>query len=245
MSVTTAGAAEASRLDMGRVISMTLRVMAARAPDIILIGLPFVFLPNLLVELLPQDLSVFRLAAGLPGLVFLGGVSLIAFRELAGGARIGAGEAIAAGARRFGSLWGAAIITNIGAGLGLLLLIVPGLVVGACLGLASSAVMVEDQSATGAIDRAWRLTQGSRWRMTALLLAALAAILLLLLLSVIVGIVLGLALGPDLGVKVGRIVWAPFATIFILAVTTVGSTSAYVALREAQQGPLNVAEVFA
>ena len=244
MTVTTAGLAAAPPLDLGRVIEATLRVTTRRAADIIVVGLPFVFLPNMLVELLPPDLAVFRLATGLPSLVFVGGVSLLAHREITGGARIGAGEAIAAGAGKFFSLWGAGIIANIGALIGLVLLVVPGLVVLASLAPASTAIMVEDETAAGSVQRAWNLARGSRWRMTALLLAAFAAILMLLLLTMIVGVILVLALGFDLGPKVGRIVWAPFLTILIIGITTVGSTAAYVGLREAQQGAANLAEVF-
>ncbi|HZZ90844.1 MAG TPA: hypothetical protein VFE13_21145 [Caulobacteraceae bacterium] len=199
----------------------------------------------MLAALLPPGLAVFGMAAGLPGLVFVGGVSLLAYREIVGGARLGAGGAISAGVRKFLSLWGASLIVNVGVAIGLILLIVPGLVLWACLSPAMSAIMIEDEPAPSALDCAWRLARGSRWRMTVLLLAALAAILLLLLLTVVVVAALAMTLGLDLGAKVGRILWAPFLSILMLAVTTVGSTAAYVGLREGQQGASNVAEVFA
>ena len=245
MTTVATGEAAPPTLDIGRVISMTSRVLFRRALDLIIIGLPFIYLPNMLVEFLPPGFSAVRLAAGLPGLIFIGAVSLLAYRDIAGEPRVDAATAIRAGAAKFGSLWGVGLISNIGAGIGLLLLIVPGVVLGSCLASASSAVMVESITATAAIERSWSLSKGSRWRLAALLLVALLAAALVLLFTVLVGVVLGLTLGAEHGEAAGRIVWAPFASIWILAITTVGSTAAYVGLRRVREGGVAVADVFA
>ena len=234
----------APALDIGRVISTTSRVLVRRALDLLIIGLPFIYLPNMLVEFLPSELSAVRLAAGLPGLIFIGAVSLLAYNDIAGEPRVDAGTAIKAGAGKFATLWGVGLISNIGAGIGLLLLIVPGVVLGSSLAAASSAVMVENITVTAAIERSWSLSKGSRWRLAVLLLVALLAVGLVLLATVAVGVVLGLTLGIENGENVGRIVWAPFASVWILAITTVGSTAAYAGLRRIREGALAVADVF-
>ena len=244
MTAAVVGGGAPPRLDMGKTVNSTLKVLLARSLDLLVIGLPFVFLPNALVELLPPDLRVFRLAAGLPSLIFIGAGSLLAYREMTGGPRVGIGEAISAGARKFASLWGVGLISNIGAALGLLLLIVPGVVLASSLAAASSAVMVEGMTTTAAIDRAWRLSEGSRWRLAGLLAITFLAIAVLLLLVGIAGAVLALTLGPDTGVAVGQALVAPLYTVIMMALMTVGSTAVYVGLRQAREGAPGVADVF-
>src|ERR1700722_3160926 len=109
---TAAVVSNEARVDVGWVVSATARVLLRRAVDLILISLPFVWLPSVLSSFLPVEAYQLRLLSGLPGLVFVGGASLLTYRELSGGARMTAGQAIAAGAGRFGTVWGVSIVSG-------------------------------------------------------------------------------------------------------------------------------------
>ena len=126
MTATIAIAADPARLEVGRCVIATLRVLWRRGFTLMLLAAPFVFLPELLAALLPPELATVRLAAGLPGLIFVGGATQITYADLASDRPVGIVEAMSEGAGNFGSLWGVGLISNIGAGLGALLLIVPG-----------------------------------------------------------------------------------------------------------------------
>jgi hypothetical protein len=244
MTAAAIGGATPPKLEMGKVISATLRVLAVRSLDLFIIGLPFVFLPNLLAALLPPDFKTVSLVFGLPSLVFIGGASLLAYREITGGPRVGVGEAISAGVRKFGSLWGVGLISNIGTAIGLLLLIAPGVVLASSLAAASSAVMVENATTTAAIERAWSLSQGSRWRLAGLVLIALLAVIVLLLPLIVVTAILAIALGQETGGMIAEVLIVPLYTVLAVAMTTVGSTAVYTGLRQAREGAVDVAEVF-
>jgi hypothetical protein len=245
MTVITADAAAEARIHVGWVVNSTVRVIFRRSLDLLLIGLPFVFLPNALAGLLPQNMWQVRLAAGLPGLVFVGGVSLLTYRDLSGGARLGAGAAIAAGARRFGTLWGVSFVSNICAALALLLLIVPGIILLVAWSPASTIAVVEDRTAFSALDRAWALTKGSRWRIAALLGLSLLAIVFLLLVGGVVDLILTTTLGADAMNAEVNFVISPLTGLLTSAMTAVGSAAVYVGLRVAKEGSAgDIAKVF-
>lgn len=235
----------APQLGVGETVKVTLGVLRARALDLFLIGLPFVLLPSVLIGFLPENLWQPRLAVGLPALVFIGGVSLLTYRDLSGGARLSAGGAISAGARRLGTLWGVGFLSGLGFLAGLLLLIVPGVILIAAWVPANAAAMVEELTASAALSRAWALTKGSRWRIAALLGIALAAIVILLLIQVLLGALLTALLGAETGTAITTFAISPLADILTTALTTVGSAAVYVGLREAKEGAVgDVAKVF-
>ena len=234
-----------ARLETGWVVSATARVLAGRALDLLILGLPFVILPAAVANLLPDDLKALRLFTGLPSLFFIGGASLLTYRELSGGERIGVGAAMRESARRFGTLWGISLISNLAMAVGVLLLVVPGIIVAVGWMPASTAAMAEGKTAFDALDRAWQLTRGSRWRLFGLLCIAVAAVFVLALLVVVAGVVLGLTLGLETGRTVGELTAAPLFAWSIQAITTVGAAAAYTALRRAAEGALGVADVFA
>jgi hypothetical protein len=236
MTATIAIPAEPARLEVGRCVIATLRVLGRRGLTLLMLAAPFVFLPECLAALLPPELATVRLAAGLPGLIFVGGATQIAYADLASERPVGFGEAMSKGARKFGSLWGVGLISNIGAALGALLLIVPGVILLVAWMSASSAVVVEDKTAFEALDRSWQLSRGSRWRLAALLGIALGAVVLILLLVFVVAIVLVLLFGEANATRVSDFVVSPLVSVVVLAITTVGSTAAYVGLRFVKEG---------
>jgi len=220
--------------------------MFKRALDLLLLALPFIVLPNVLAGFLPQDLRVLGLALGLLSLLFVGGATLITYRELAGEKRLTFGEVLGQAAPRFGTLWGLAIVRNLGVGVGLLALVVPGLMLLAAWMPATAIAMVENKGATESLDLAWRLTKGSRWRLAGLMAVQLAILVLVGLLFVVGIMVLVLALGHDAGESAAEVTLQPIFQAVVEIVLTVSSTAAYVALRTSKQGVAgDVAEVFA
>jgi len=72
-------------------------------------------------------------------------------------------ESLGFGLRKVLPLIAVAILTGLAVMVGLLALILPGLYVGVRLYLASPALVVEDESATGALGRSWKLVKDRWW----------------------------------------------------------------------------------
>lgn len=234
----------AGRLGVGWVLSATFRVLAKRALDIFIVGAPFVLLPQVLAGFLPPELSRLGVAAGLPGLIFSGGVSLLTYRELTGGPRVGAGDAINRTLGKFGTLWGVGILSGLGIAIGTLLLVVPGVILLVGFMTATTAVMVENLTAYTALDRAWALTKGSRWRIAGLSgLVLLIVVGLYLALFATTGVIV-LVEGEGIGLTVAAFIAKPIFTLLVMALTTVFPAAVYTGLRRAEASAGDVAEVF-
>jgi hypothetical protein len=223
-------AAGEPRLDLGWTINATASLIRRRFVDLLVVGLPFVWLPNLLAGFIPRDFSALQFVAGFPALVFIGGVSLLTYRDLTGGARVDGAAAIRAGASRFGALWAVSFISGLMWILGLLLLVAPGIVAMSCLSTASTSA--------GAIGRAWELSKGSRWRLVGLFALGFVVLIALLLISFVIGTIVALVGAPDLAVPIASFGVGPPTSLALTSVTTVGSAAAYVGLRTAKEGPL-------
>lgn len=234
----TAAAITASeaRLDIGWVVSATLRVLRTRAVDLLLVALPFLWLPDLIAGFAP-DSRPLQLLMGLPGLVFTGGGSLITYQELAGGLRVNASDATRQGAARFARLWLIGLASGVMILVGLLLLIVPGIIAGLGFCVAPSVAMAENKNAIPALERAWDLSRGQRWRLLGLTGLVLAASLGVLLAGFAVGLVIGLAGGMSAIDPVANLGFGPVFETLVAVLTTVGTTAAYVGLRHAKEGP--------
>jgi hypothetical protein len=228
--------ADEARLDVGWVVGATWRVLRTRALDLVLVALPFLWLPCMITGFAPDNKPL-ELLMNLPALVFTGGASLITYRELTGGERIGASDATRQGARRFGTLWGVAFLSVLITIVGLVLLVVPGIIAAVGMCAASTAVMAENKATVPALQRAWDLSRGQRWRLTGLGGLLLLAILAVLLVGVIIGFILG-ATGTSSALDpIWQFGCGPIAESLIAAVTTVGTAAAYVGLRTAKEGP--------
>jgi hypothetical protein len=225
-----------ARLDIGWVIGATWRVLRTRAVDLILVALPFLWLPSLISGLAPDNRPV-QLLMNLPGLVFTGAGSLITYQTLTAGLPVTASDATRAAAGRFGTLWLVALASGLLLIIGLVLLIVPGVIAGVGFCTASAAVMAENKNTTPAMERAWDLSRGQRWRLVGLagllLLASLGVLMIIVIGSAILGIA-GLQDAIDPAVNLG---FGPVVETAIAMITTVGIAAAYVGLRKAKEGP--------
>jgi hypothetical protein len=225
-----------ARLDIGWVVGATWRVLRTRAADLILVALPFLWLPSLISGFVPDNKAV-QLLMNLPALVFTGGGSLITYQTLTAGLPVSAGDATRAAAGRFGTLWRVALASGVLLLVGLVLLIVPGIIAGVGFCTASAVVMAENKNTGPAMERAWDLSRGQRWRLVGLAGLLLVASLGVLLAGVIVGAILGAAGAQDAIDPVANLGFGPIAETAIAMVTTVGTAAAYVGLRKAKEGP--------
>ncbi len=228
--------ADDAKLDIGWVVSATLRVLRARAGDLALVALPFLWLPSVLTGFAPDNKPL-ELLMNLPAVVFTGGASLITYQELTGGIRVTASDATRQGAARFGTLWIAAFLSALATLAGLLLLIVPGVIWGLGFCTGSAVIMAENKNSVPALERAWTLSRGQRWRLAGLAGILLGASLGVLLIGFAIGAILGLtglASTADAAANFGV---GPLTESIVPAITTVGTAAAYVGLRKAKEGP--------
>ncbi|MDP0959003.1 hypothetical protein Q6334_28190, partial [Klebsiella pneumoniae] len=79
------------------------------------------------------------------------------------------GQAFDVGVKMFLPLLGFAIIAALGAGLGYLALIVPGVIISVMWSVASPAVVVEKRGVLESLQRSRDLTRGYRWNVFGLM----------------------------------------------------------------------------
>lgn len=234
------------QLELGWVVRGVLGVLRRRGLDLALVGLPFVVLPNVLVAFIPNTPYSIQLLTNLPAMLFTGGATWITYRDLAGGQRVTAGEAIRTGAARFGGIWGVSIVSGIGTILGLLLLIVPGIILSLGWMAAIPVTVVERKGVTASLDRAWTLTRGSRWRLAGLLAIGVVAIVLSMVLLILPMVVMTATVGEPAATTITDFVVTPLWVLLVQAILAVGAASAYVGLRKAKEGFADdISEVFA
>jgi len=232
--MTTGTIAEGTpRLDVVRVLNSTANVFLRRAPSLLLLGLPFVWLPDVVASLnLPKDVSDL-LAFALWGLslVFVGGASLITYRELSGGEPVGFRGAVAVGVRRWFTSLRVGFLCVGPAALGVLFFVVPGIAfMTTCLSAFSIAI-VEDKKPIEAFTASQTLSKGSRWQIARLLGVAALTV------AVFFGAALAAAafaigpLGEANADRLWRLVLRPTVDFLAYLIITVGSAATYTALR--------------
>lgn len=107
------------------------------------------------------------------------------------------------------------ILFSLGVGVGLILLIVPGLILLTFWSVGAPAIVVEDAGVIGAFGRSWRLVRGEAW-------SVFGTLLVVLLIVIAIGVVLGAIATPisDGAIVVASIISSAItAPIFSLAVS--------------------------
>jgi hypothetical protein len=118
-------------------------------------------LPLLVLEAI-APLEMLPLLQFLSNLVFLAASAAVVViaSEAYMGRDVAAGDAVRAAGRRFLSVWGAAIMQGILIGLGLLLLIIPGIIAMAATFAMQQAIMIEGNTAGDSFERSRELARG-------------------------------------------------------------------------------------
>jgi len=119
------------------------------------------------------------------------GASTLVLAEGYLGRSLATGEALRRAWGSVGKIISLGIMSTLVVGLGLILLIVPGLVLLAGLAVATPALMIEPNlTAGGALSRSWELTRGSKLRMLALMMVPFVILMVAAVgLTMVVGIV--------------------------------------------------------
>ena len=199
----------------------------------------FIFLPALLIaQFVPQNETpaatvVEAVAAGREYLLanwhwlllqtllnIVGTIAILTLVFARSGTSVG--QAIAHGFTLLPFFFLASILANIAIGIGLVLLIVPGLyLIGRLAPLGPVIVAEQEKNPIAAIRRTFEVTKGNGWRVLGLVfLVALAAAILALVVNMLLGILFTLIAGQELGALLARIVeaatGAALATLLVL-----------------------------
>ena len=239
------GAAAEGKLDLGRVARDTLAITGRR--PVFVIGLSFLLagVPNLLGGIFASHVhspvSFFFSGWGLLHtlvVIFLATFLTASLYRLSLGELQGEtpapSEVFTTGAQLFLPLFAVNIMYFVAVGLGLILLIVPGVMLALAWCMAGPALFAEQTGITQSFGRSAQLTRGNRWRLFGLfLLFGIASAIAQSLFSA-VGLAVsyaaeGLFSGPRL---VGSAILATIST----ALATPGLAAVYVQLREPRGG---------
>jgi hypothetical protein len=136
--------------------------------------------------------------------------------------------------RRFLPLILVSTLTSLAIGLGVLMLVVPGLLVATMWFLAAPVTAFEDASLSESFNRSQDLTRGSRWKIFALLLIILGVMIVLAAVEAFLESAVGL-ISPSLGV-----IASPMLTVVLACFTTsipaIVASATYVELRDLHGG---------
>ena len=131
---------------------------------------------------------------------------------------------------RLGPLMIGSFLFALGVGLGLILLIIPGIILAVSWSVFAPAIVVEGESATGSLGRSWRLMGGRRWPVFG---TYVVLYLILAVVGAILGLILGgiLAAGSDGAFNFGNIVINIGSNVLTAPLLAIATTVIYFDLR--------------
>jgi len=246
------------KLDIGRVFRDTFGVIRRQAR--LLVGVTFVlsFLPSVANQLVAYNLRkasvsnplalmsspdywVIVVAAFLLGACALTCQLFIAVADLEG-RRAELKDVMTVAGRKTLPVILALILVSMGAGLGSLLFVVPGIILMLMWSAAIPALVVEGGGVFAALRRSRALTRGNRWRILGLVIVVFVLILLV---EGVILVPLGVLTRGGAGASLPVLLVAAAFSFAISLAMSVGSAALYVQLREIKGGGESVAQVFA
>jgi hypothetical protein len=237
--------ATGAQFSIGRVISTSLAVFGRNlVPFLVLafiIGIPYLVVTFMAASSL--DLAVIEQTGQLPpgfwgmilvsSIIFMLTYSLTQATIIYGtvqdlrGQRAPLGDCIARGFSSMGRVLIAALLASIAIGIGMMLLVVPGLFLLLIWWVLTPVLVVENAGIGQAFSRSRELTRGHRWKILAILLIVGVA-------QWLVGLVLGLA-GAALGTMAAQVLNA-VVLLFFSAFACVLAAVGYYLLRAEKEG---------
>jgi len=180
------------------VIQGTFQVLGRNFATFSVLGLVFYGLPMAAFSIAQRALGVATSSFSLTTVLWAiaGGLMIVITSAILQGALIHAtvqdmngakptiGGSIATGLRAFLPLIGVSILFGLGAGLGFLLLFVPGVMIVCAWAVAVPALIADRTGVQGALRRSADLTRGNRWRIFGLLVLAYVVALIISLILV-------------------------------------------------------------
>lgn len=240
------------RFDFGATFSQTFQIYFANiVPFAIIVAI--VSIPEIAFDALGAFTAfgaspVFRLGSSVISLVVSsvvsGALTYGVLQEIRGN-HVDVGESVSAGLKMMFPILGVALVAGLGVGLGLILLVVPGLILLTMWYVAVPAAVVEHTGVGDALRRSADLTSGSRWPVFGFIL-----VMLLIVIGVSIVATLPVSLleggfaprgGGALSFVIGTIV-----DVFLAALTGTATSVVYFQLRNAKEGfqTTDIAAVF-
>jgi len=178
----TGAAAANDRFDMGRVVNRTFGVIGRNFAVFALLSLIVAGIPAALVNYFTEARAAgvtydARLGSGIAGLISFLASCVLQASLIHGtvsdlnGRRAVFGDCLATGMRFLLPVVGVSILTGLGVGAGLLLLIVPGVIMALAWCVNIPVVVVERTGITSTFARSANLTRGCRWPILGLVVA--------------------------------------------------------------------------
>jgi hypothetical protein len=153
---------------MGEILDAAFQLLRVHYSAVVLASGVFLLPPVLLNLLAPSFAPVTNILDRLLSLAASAVVAVVV-SDIYLGEEVDLGRSIRAVGRRFGSVWGAALIQGLVIVVGLLLLIVPGIIFAAWSFAMPAIVMIEGASAGESWDRSKSLAKGYVWHILATL----------------------------------------------------------------------------
>lgn len=202
----TAEAIDSGKLDIGRVLAGTFQVIGRNFVTFFVLALVLSGIPTGLITVLQtswlasqadeiaagnlqlgagyfSQIGLSGLAALITTAILQGALIYATVQDLSGG-KPSIGEALATGLRSFLPLIAVSILFALALGVGLILLLVPGIMIACAWCVAVPALVADRTGIFGAFSRAADLTRGNRWRIFGL---GLVLFVILLILSLAIG----------------------------------------------------------
>ncbi len=217
------------RLRAGDVFGRTWSIMMKNAG--LYLGLALIpAIPSILGDLMSESIvgSLMSIVSSCLGFILQAAIAYAVYRSLSGESTT-AGEAFSKGMKRFLPVLGASILIGIMAGIGYMLLVVPGLIITCIFIVSVPACAVEHTGAIDSLRRSAILTKGNRWTIFVLLLAlyAIIAIISLVLVTVLMSL-------TESGILLILLINA--IVLFPTAFQSVMTAVIYYTLREVKEG---------
>lgn len=270
----TAEAIDSRKLDIGRVLAGTFQVIGRNFVTFTVLALVLSGIPTGIVTYLQAswltgqadalESGTFTLGQGYFTNIAIGGLAALITTAILQGALVYAtvqdlngrkpaiGEALATGLRSFLPLIAVSILFGLAVGLGMILLLVPGIMIACAWCVAVPSLVADRTGVFGAFSRAADLTRGNRWRIFAL---GLLLFVILLVLGAVLGSISAAALlsNPDALSNPAAVALSPLNILVNVLQQTINAVIGaalvsvlYVELRRAREGagPQWLAEIF-
>ncbi|MFN7127442.1 MAG: hypothetical protein ACK4OJ_00115 [Brevundimonas sp.] len=246
-SATPGGRSGVGVFDLGQVVQRTFGAIKQNAAiffgaAVILVGVPSTLAAVGQSALQGDDYGLGVLIGALGsvlnavGLYLLQGMVVKAAVNGFSGKTTAFGDAFSAGIQNFLPLLGLAIIASIGATIGVILLIVPGVILAVMWSVGAPVVVAEKRGVFAALQRSRELTKGHRWPVFGLLV-------IYFILSWVIGAAIGGLSVASGGTFTGgsanlavALITGPLVNILSGVVASAGVASLYYELRSAKEG---------
>ena len=176
--------------ELGDVFGRAMRALGKHFVPLSLIAIPLVFLPNLVVSVLPyiglgesvDFVEVLSAQFSLPALIATGIVLIVGaiiapaamvflLVRAFNGDTVSAMESLRVGLSRFWVLIGVGVLMGLAMMLAAVLLIFPALILYSGWFVVSAIVVMERRGVTGSLSRSWELSNGHKWLIFVIIIA--------------------------------------------------------------------------